>query len=615
MAGESSMDPVNLFAIIGHLEFWKDDGTLKGWRTDIWRQAAKLLNNKISQHTIYLYVKENKHGIINKIAEKHEENSRQISQNTQEESAISKNSISKHPSLPFKPLKTHITWPQELWNRIKLYQIENGSTSSEPNPKNHLADIISASIHNELNLPCPFAYQLEKTDTTSILSIHIKGSCEECGSIINIRAQKLNGTQLELQVSTYDTRKIDHKVKQQLKAYKRPAASDNSINEASTRELGQEKKTKVQDEEPVNMCHDKKVNRENNKKSENEEPEVEDKNTGDRHDFTEITTEKFNYKWTIKNFSCLQQKNQEKLNSPIFNVGKNNVQWLLQIYPRGNEQGSNDVSCFLVLVSKGSAESGLDVNLQLGILNSSNILAEKSFKHNYQALEGWGWPRMMERAVLLEKCKMDDSLILQCAIEQTLTTVVTSTNITVSFDSQTNQLSDDCRKLIKQPNRFSDVIIVVNGKELAAHKNLLSARSSVFDGMLMHKKLGDSSIEKLKIEGMSIKTVEAMLEFIYTDEVKNLKEMASDLIGAADKYKLIRLKGMCEESLSESLSTKNAAKVLMLADHHNAIKLFNVVMEFMARHICQGIELEDYNSITDANLLRKIISAVVELKK
>ena len=57
--------------------------------------------------------------------------------------------------------------------------------------------------------------------------------------------------------------------------------------------------------------------------------------------------------------------------------------------------------------------------------------------------------------------------------------------------------------------------------------------------------------------------------------------MADDLLAAADKYALDRLKVMCEESLCSGLSVENAADVLILADLHSADQLKAQAIDFI----------------------------------
>ena len=62
---------------------------------------------------------------------------------------------------------------------------------------------------------------------------------------------------------------------------------------------------------------------------------------------------------------------------------------------------------------------------------------------------------------------------------------------------------------------------------------------------------------------------------------RHLDNMAADLLAAADKYALERLKIMCEEALCNNLSVENVSEVLILADRHSAEQLKAKAIEFI----------------------------------
>merc|ERR1712083_449340 len=82
-----------------------------------------------------------------------------------------------------------------------------------------------------------------------------------------------------------------------------------------------------------------------------------------------------------------------------------------------------------------------------------------------------------------------------------------------------------------------------------------------------------------------------MLRFIYMGKAPNLDSMAADLLAAADKYALERLKVMCEEALCNNLSVENVSEVLILADRHSAEQLKAQAIEFINnRHATDVME-------------------------
>lgn len=67
--------------------------------------------------------------------------------------------------------------------------------------------------------------------------------------------------------------------------------------------------------------------------------------------------------------------------------------------------------------------------------------------------------------------------------------------------------------------------------------------------------------------------VAEMLRFIYTGYAPKLPEICEDLLAAADKYGIERLKKMCGAYLCNNLSVKTAPSILKLADLYNMPEL------------------------------------------
>ena len=83
-------------------------------------------------------------------------------------------------------------------------------------------------------------------------------------------------------------------------------------------------------------------------------------------------------------------------------------------------------------------------------------------------------------------------------------------------------------------SKFHDVILCFGDKELKAHKNILSARSSVFEAMFSHD-LSETRQNRVTIEDVSVDVFEVLLKYIYTGQVELDETFAADLLVAADK--------------------------------------------------------------------------------
>ena len=90
---------------------------------------------------------------------------------------------------------------------------------------------------------------------------------------------------------------------------------------------------------------------------------------------------------------------------------------------------------------------------------------------------------------------------------------------------------------------------------------------------------------RVEISDVEPEVFREMLRFIYTGKASNLERMADDLLAAADKYALERLKVMCEEALCTNLSTENSAEVLILADLHSADQLKAQAIDFINTYV------------------------------
>ncbi|CAN6352000.1 unnamed protein product [Urochloa humidicola] len=123
-----------------------------------------------------------------------------------------------------------------------------------------------------------------------------------------------------------------------------------------------------------------------------------------------------------------------------------------------------------------------------------------------------------------------------------------------------------------------------------AHWGMLAARSPVFAAGM--KAPGGGLRRHVAVWDMEPKVFEAMLRFIYTDTLpeKKMEEegeegavaMARGLLAAAHRYKIDRLKLMCEAMLCERIGVGTVAETLAAAERHGCRALKDACLEFMA---------------------------------
>jgi speckle-type POZ protein len=129
-------------------------------------------------------------------------------------------------------------------------------------------------------------------------------------------------------------------------------------------------------------------------------------------------------------------------------------------------------------------------------------------------------------------------------------------------------LSADSGELFEKQG-FADVILSASGRELHAHKAVLSARSSVSSVLFRHDMLENKN-NRVEADDVRYDVLQEMVHFIYAGRTPNLIEMSYELLQAAEKYYLERLKVMCKDVLCLNLTTENVAGTLILAGLHSA---------------------------------------------
>nr|VZI16264.1 unnamed protein product [Spirometra erinaceieuropaei] len=133
-------------------------------------------------------------------------------------------------------------------------------------------------------------------------------------------------------------------------------------------------------------------------------------------------------------------------------------------------------------------------------------------------------------------------------------------------------------------------------RQFSAHKAILAARSPVFAAMFEHS-MEESRVNRVQITDIEPDTLAEVLRFVYTGQVAGLDRMAQELLAAADKYQLERLKAMCEEALVESLTVETACDILSLADVHSAEQLKAHTLDFIMLHAQEVCDSDGYDRL------------------
>ena len=133
---------------------------------------------------------------------------------------------------------------------------------------------------------------------------------------------------------------------------------------------------------------------------------------------------------------------------------------------------------------------------------------------------------------------------------------------------------------------LSDFKILCEDVTFNCHKVVLAAGSPVFEATVNSNML-EAKSGCLKIEDFKPNVVKFILEFIYKSQmdIKTLKDpaFAREVLVAAEKYRLEKLKGLAEKELCAQIVIENALELLVFGDMHRAAKLKESAQELITK--------------------------------
>ncbi|KAM3390305.1 hypothetical protein ACQJBY_012107 [Aegilops geniculata] len=305
--------------------------------------------------------------------------------------------------------------------------------------------------------------------------------------------------------------------------------------------------------------------------------------------------------------------NREHVESSTFTVGGH--EWRIDCYPNSCVKPHNGcVSLFLRRTSSGaphflrrSAGSGAKADVAMASIKFSLLdrdgkpaRTQSSPQRQFASGDDWGWKDFMRSDDLdreKERYLKDDCLVVLCDVTVDLglrtdscTEVAAAPEPTGEWPPPPFELDGELTEAIWKKQR-ADVRIEVGGETLAAHRWMLEARSPVFkeDLSLAFASAGKKTAE-LRIDDMDAEVARALIRFIYTDalsaDVKQQLDaaaaMAERLLVAAHRYRVEKLKRICEEALCRHVGMSSVAATLALAERHRCAVLKKACMQFIS---------------------------------
>ncbi|XP_034249410.1 kelch-like protein 5 [Thrips palmi] len=157
---------------------------------------------------------------------------------------------------------------------------------------------------------------------------------------------------------------------------------------------------------------------------------------------------------------------------------------------------------------------------------------------------------------------------------------------------------------------FCDVVLVAEGREIAAHKVVLAAASSYFRTMFTCQ-LREASESRIEMHEISFHLLEEIVNFFYTTELKVTDDNIYELMSVADILQLSSVAKACASFLMSSLSPSNCLSVLTAATFHcGYYDLINDAVRFARKNLASVAKGEEFLS-APADVLLQVFQGQV----
>jgi len=188
-----------------------------------------------------------------------------------------------------------------------------------------------------------------------------------------------------------------------------------------------------------------------------------------------------------------------------------------------------------------------------------------------------GFRNAMTREMLGRNC--EHGLRVVVVVEYEAVAVAAS-----STPPMNSRLSSDFLKLLDDEDG-KDVTFLVQGEEIRAHRNVLSARSAYFQAEFQSG-MEESVSNQVKIPDIAPEVFRQLLKFLYAGIAPVFRDnVTAGLLGAADKYGCEDLKEVCETALAQNLRRDNVVDILIVADDHGCPVLQEKASAYMRSNL------------------------------
>ncbi|KAL0979451.1 hypothetical protein UPYG_G00185240 [Umbra pygmaea] len=165
---------------------------------------------------------------------------------------------------------------------------------------------------------------------------------------------------------------------------------------------------------------------------------------------------------------------------------------------------------------------------------------------------------------------------------------------------------------LRQGGILFDVVLLVEGRPIEAHRILLAASCDYFRGMFAGG-LRETQLTEIPVHGVTYVAMTKLLDFIYTSELELDLDTVQEVLVAATLVQIEEIIGYCCDFLSSWLDDSNILEVDKLADVFGLQQLGAKVHSYILRNIQTLSRTEVYRQLPPEKVFTVLNSDELEV--
>lgn len=157
----------------------------------------------------------------------------------------------------------------------------------------------------------------------------------------------------------------------------------------------------------------------------------------------------------------------------------------------------------------------------------------------------------------------------------------------------------------RRSGELCDATLLVNGRELKAHRVVLAACSQFFESMFIGE-FAEPVDEPIVIEELSDSALEIMITFAYTSYVKLTEKNVYSIFEAADLLQFTGVKGACFKFFKQQINKSNCIGTWLFAESHNCVELLDASLKYIDYNFLDIVRGREFLNIDQPDIINGI---------